>query len=91
MLEPSKLKWAGHAARAKHNWALDIMKWNPIGKRKRRTLKTCWARDLVKHSGNNWAEVTEERDLWSNEWKASSSSGTEAAASDDESTSKYQY
>jgi len=31
----TKWNWVGHAARAKDNWALDIMKWNPIGKRKR--------------------------------------------------------
>jgi len=41
------------------------MKWNPISKRKRGRPKTRWTTDLVKHSGNNWAGMAEDRDLWS--------------------------
>jgi len=65
MLKTSKWNWEGHAARAKDNWALDIMKWNPIGKRKRGRPKTRWTADLVKPSGHNWAGMAEDRDLWS--------------------------
>ena len=81
----SKWNWKSHAARAKDNRALDIMKWNPIlwgsislfffylwaiGKRKRGRPKTRWKTDLVEYSGNNWAGMAEDRVSWSSRREA---------------------
>jgi len=44
---------------------MEIMKWNPVGKRKRGRPKAHWAPDLVKQGGNSWVEVAEDRDSWS--------------------------
>ena len=84
MLKTSKWNWAGHAARAKDNRALDIMKWNTIGKRKRGRPKTSWTTDLVKPSGNNWAEWQKIETCGQAGGRPSSSSGTETTDNDDD-------
>jgi len=58
-------KWTGHVSRAKNNLTSDILKWNPKGKRIRGRPKTRWTNDLRKYIGNNWAEMAEDRELWS--------------------------
>ena len=65
MIKTLKWKSTGDALRAKNNWTSDIMKWNPNGKRKRGRPKTRWTTDLVKYIGNDWAEIAEDRELWS--------------------------
>jgi len=52
-----------HAARANNNWALSIIKWDPIGKRKRGRPKARWTTD-VKYCADNWVPAAENRDLW---------------------------
>jgi len=64
MLKTSKWNWAGHAARANNNWALSVIKWDPIGKRKRGRPKARWTTDIVKYCGDNWAAAAENWDLW---------------------------
>jgi len=65
MITTCKQKWAGHAARAEDNWAQDMLKWNPIGKRKAGRPKTKWTVYLVRSGGATRMREAEDREVWS--------------------------
>ncbi|CAK1580292.1 unnamed protein product [Parnassius mnemosyne] len=58
-----KWQWAGHIARRTDNrWGEKFLEWRPrTGGRSIERLSTRWCDDLVKHAGNRWMQVAQNR------------------------------
>ena len=60
-----KWRWAGHVERCQDNrWTKRCTNWRPTGKRSRGRPSRRWEDDIQEKMGDDWREVTNNRDEW---------------------------